>query len=89
MIDAMESPGFAAEANGEATVETYTVAFGREGEPEQGIVIGRLAGGARFIANTPPDAGLMWAMTREEFIGRRGRVSLDSGTQRNLFEVTA
>jgi len=87
-LDEMESPPFVDEAEGDATIETYTVIFNREGEPEQGIVIGRLKGdsGARFFANTPPDRELMLAMTREEFAGRAGRVTADEGTGRNLFE---
>jgi acetyl-CoA C-acetyltransferase len=85
-VDAMESPPFASEAEGAGTVETYTVIFDREGEPEQGIVIGRLDNGAnpRFFANTPPDRDLMLAMTREEFVGTRGRVSIADG--RNVFQ---
>ncbi|HEU4758575.1 MAG TPA: acetyl-CoA acetyltransferase, partial [Dehalococcoidia bacterium] len=33
LIDAMESPAFSAEADGPAVIETYTVAFDREGRP--------------------------------------------------------
>jgi acetyl-CoA C-acetyltransferase len=88
-IEAMDSPPFEEQPEGEAVVETYTVAFDREGEPEQGIVIGRLGAdgdGARFVANTPPDRDLLWGMTREEFVGRRGRARADGGTGRNVFE---
>ena len=91
-LDAMESPRQVATPSGEATVETYSVAFGQEGEPEQAIVIGRLTAdesngsAGRFIANTPPDPGLMWAMTREEFVGSNGVVAHDAASQRNLFE---
>lgn len=83
----MESPPFVAQADGEATVETYTVIFNRDGEPEQGIVIGQLDGDSspRFFANTPPDRELMLAMTREEFVGARGRVRTEDG--RNVFEA--
>jgi acetyl-CoA C-acetyltransferase len=93
-VDAMESPPFVEQADGDATVETYTVIFNRDGHPEQGIVIGRLtsvaqgpspADAPRFFANTPPDRDLMLAMTREEFVGRRGRVRAGDG--RNLFEA--
>jgi acetyl-CoA C-acetyltransferase len=94
-VDAMESPPFVDQADGDATVETYTVIFNREGEPEQGIVIGRLDNGSgsrpdgrpsgRFFANTPPDRELMLAMTREEFVGRPGRVRTEDG--RNVFEA--
>ena len=41
--------------------------------------------GARFIANTPVDADLMRAMTREEFVGASGRVSHDAESGRNVF----
>jgi acetyl-CoA C-acetyltransferase len=86
-VDAMDSPPFVEQAEGDAIVETYTVIFNRDGEPEQGIVIGRLDNGAssRFFANTPPDRELMLAMTRDEFVGRRGRVRLEDG--RNVFEA--
>jgi len=85
-VDAMESPPFVEPAEGEATIETYTVVFNRDGEPEQGIVIGRLDNGSgeRFFANTPPNRDLMLAMTREEFVGRLGSVRTEDG--RNVFE---
>ena len=86
-VEAMESPAFTAEANGAATIETYTVAFGRDGEPEMGIVIGRDSEGKRFFANTPADRELLWSMTKEEFVGRPGRVEAteDGGVARNVF----
>jgi acetyl-CoA C-acetyltransferase len=72
-VDAQPHPQLVAQPSGAATVETYTVIFDREGAPELGIVIGRDAEDRRFIANTPPDRGLMESMTRREFIGTRGR----------------
>ena len=86
-VDAMDSPPFVEQAEGDATVETYTVIFNRDGEPEQGIVIGRLGNGARsrFFANTPPKREPMLAMTRDEFVGRRGQVRSEGG--RNVFRA--
>jgi acetyl-CoA C-acetyltransferase len=86
-VDAMESPETTAEASGPATIETYTVCFGRDGEPEMAIVIGRDGGNRRFFANTPPDKDLLWSMTREEFVGRPGNVSQRDvdGVKRNVF----
>jgi len=85
----MESPPTVERAEGPASVESYTVLFSREGEPEQGIVIGRLGGGekpgARFIANTPPDSDLLWSMTGEEFVGTSGRVSQEAESGRSIF----
>jgi acetyl-CoA C-acetyltransferase len=88
-LEAMESPPTVERAEGPASVESYTVQFDRDGEPEQGIVIGRLGNGekpgARFIANTPPDSDLLAAMTRQEFIGTSGRVRQDTESGRNVF----
>ncbi len=86
-VDAMESPCFEEQPSGPAAIETYTVAFDRDGEPQQGIIIGRLGdgSGSRFLANTEIDSELMWQMTREEFVGRRGMVSPDPATGRNVF----
>ncbi len=86
-VDAMESPLFVEAAEGPAVVETYTVAFDRDGRPEQGIVIGRLEQDtrARFFANTEPDPDLLWSMCRQEFVGHRGRVSHDAATGKNAF----
>jgi acetyl-CoA C-acetyltransferase len=71
-------------ANGDATVETYTVLFRRDGAPERGIVIGRTDAGARFIANTPDDRALLERFVAVENVGRRGRVSHRDGN--NCFE---
>ncbi len=30
---------------------------------------------------------LLWQMTREEFVGRRGNVSFDAGTRKNTFHL--
>jgi acetyl-CoA C-acetyltransferase len=90
-VEAMDSPPSIDSAEGAASVESYTVVFDREGEPEQGVIVGRLGDGekpgARFFANTPPDADLMRAMTREEFIGTSGRVEPDAGSERNIFRA--
>ena len=66
-------------ASGTGTVETYTVLYGRDNVPERGVVIGRLASGARFIANTPDDRASLEALAAEEAIGRKGRVSGEDG----------
>jgi acetyl-CoA C-acetyltransferase len=51
-VDAQPTPKVAYEADGPATIETYTVVYGKEG-PSYAIVVGRLdATGERFFANT-------------------------------------
>jgi acetyl-CoA C-acetyltransferase len=71
-------------AEGAGVLETYTVLYDRDGLPQRGIAIGRLEGGERFLANTPPDRDLLEAFAAREEVGRRGRVRHRDG--RNLFE---
>jgi acetyl-CoA C-acetyltransferase len=40
---------------GPATIETYTVLYGRTGEPRFGVVVGRAPDGRRVIGSIPPE----------------------------------
>ena len=74
------------EANGPATIETYTVVFNDERDPRLGIVIGKLDDGRRFLANMPQsDRATLDALLIDEGIGRRGRVARDGAI--NLFHM--
>jgi acetyl-CoA C-acetyltransferase len=73
-----------AERAGAAEVLTYTVLYGRDGGPERGIVIGRVEGGGRFVANTPGDRSLLEDFVAEERVGTRGWVRPENGG--HLFE---
>ncbi|MFQ5479383.1 MAG: acetyl-CoA acetyltransferase [Candidatus Binatia bacterium] len=75
LIDRSKHPVFESRPDGRADVETYTVLFNREGRPEKGIVIGRLADHSRFVANTPDDEELLREFVDAEAVGRRGRVT--------------
>lgn len=66
------------EPNGAGSIETYTVLYARDGTPERGIVLGRLANGRRFLANTPDDHVLLEELASREAVGRRGRVRAGS-----------
>jgi len=79
-IDARKGPEVVREPNGPAEVETYTVFFDRDGTPVRGLVVGRLEGGRRFLAELPSDRALLESMTQEEAIGRRGEVRSEGGT---------
>lgn len=85
LIDAEPHPQFIDAPDGAAAVETYTVLFDRDGAPERGIVIGRLADGARFIANAPDDRRTLEAMTKHEMIGAPGHVAPAIAGQTNIF----
>jgi len=86
-IDALRSPEFIEDPNGAAIIETYTVATGRDGVPNLGIVIGRLGDGSdpmapRFIANTPVDLDLANKMMTKDYMGATGFVSKDQTINR-------
>jgi len=65
-------------ASGPVRVETYTVTFDREGNPERGIVACRTADDSRAWGNID-DADTLASLCAEEGIGRTGTLS-DSGT---------
>jgi acetyl-CoA C-acetyltransferase len=86
-IETLARPKLIAAPNGEATIETYTVTYGRDGAPGRGIIIGRLGAhddpaAPRFLANAPDDADLLSAMTKQDFIGAEGAVVQDGGINR-------
>jgi len=69
---------------GEGRVESYTVVYGRDGQAQLGIVLGRLLEGEqRFIANLAGDPAAMAAFAAGDALGRTGRV--EPGDERNLF----
>lgn len=73
------------EAAGRGIVETYTVNYNRAGQPTGALVIGRDAHSNRFLARVKAEEGVLEQMTREEPIGRSGRIEYDSSTSTNWF----
>jgi acetyl-CoA C-acetyltransferase len=72
-------------ADGPCHVDSYTVLHDRGGEPERGIVVGRLTTGPRFVANVL-DRSELDAFVGEEMVGRPGVVRAGEGV--NLFELS-
>jgi acetyl-CoA C-acetyltransferase len=72
-------------ARGKARVESYTVLYDRDSEPCSATVIGRNEGDNRFIAKIKPEKSVLKQMTREEIIGKQGRVEYDSANAINWF----
>ncbi|MBT7879332.1 MAG: acetyl-CoA acetyltransferase [Gammaproteobacteria bacterium] len=76
--------------NGDATIETYTVLYGRDNKPQQGVVIGRLGElgdpkAERFVAMVDDDSDVLEGMTQEDMIGSKGFVS--RGDELNKFSL--
>ena len=78
---ALSPPELMAEAARRAARDA--VVFERDGSPSRGIVVGRLADGRRFLANTPDDRTLVEALVATEAVGHAGIVSSSGGV--NLF----
>lgn len=73
-LDALPKAPFAQQAEGAATIETYTVMHDKRG-PAYSVLLGRLnATGERFIANTPADAAVLQDLQAREGLGRAGLV---------------
>ena len=73
-------PPLAPDYEGPATIETYTVTYARDGEPLQGVVIGRTPTGGRTMARVPPgDEAAMAMLTGLErsAVGAEGFVRKD------------
>jgi len=81
-VDLVPAALIAREPGGAGVVETYVVAYGRDGAPERGVVLGRLDDGRRFIARLPDDRVLLDALTRSDGIGLGGHVRADGANAR-------
>jgi len=83
------SPTILDDFQGPANVETYTAMFGRDGEPERGVVVVRTDEGSRVLIAVPreqDDTLRSLLDTDSELVGRRGHVERDSvGTLRWRF----
>jgi acetyl-CoA C-acetyltransferase len=75
-VDALPRREGADEYAGGATVETYTVMHGRDGQPEQGLAACLTPGGARTWASTQ-DVATMAAMVADDMVGAPARVGAD------------
>lgn len=86
-LDARPKRKVETKPSGTGTVETYSVAYGKDG-PERGYILGRLdSSGDRFVAMTPDEPAMGPAiladmLTREQ-LGRKVSVSDEGG--RNVF----
>ena len=83
-IDAGPRLAVAADAAGSATIETYTVAYDREG-PKRGIVVARNSEGERIVANTANDATTLAQLIAQDPIGASGNIAVQDGV--NILEL--
>jgi acetyl-CoA C-acetyltransferase len=75
------------QANGNLTIEGYTIAYDRTGMPKQGIVIGTLENNRRTIAfiNVVPD--ILIKLEKQELVGQKFPVYYDINLDRNVINL--
>ena len=78
-VDALPQRAPTSDFEGDATVETYTVVHGRDGEPERAILALLTDSGARAWGTTS-DADSLVGLEDEEGCGRSARVHADGRT---------
>jgi len=88
-INAAALPGPVEKASGLFTVETYTFHFNRNAEPEEGVLIGRLADGQRALAILEADIPTMEQLLATELIGKKGDIYYDEAKRRNFVKLQA
>ncbi|MGZ4518590.1 MAG: hypothetical protein ACXVXN_11870, partial [Mycobacteriaceae bacterium] len=68
-------------ADGEVTIETATVEYGRDNQPALGLLVGRTADGRRMAGQTAPgDTASVRALSLQqnrEVVGRAVRLDVD------------
>lgn len=82
-IDASALPPPVEKAKGALTVEAYVVRHDRNGRPEQGTVVGRLADGRRALAHIQASEEGLYSLEAVELVGRTGAVAYDEQEGRN------
>jgi len=73
-------PALVPDYEGPVTIETFTVLYARDGEPTQGVVVGRTPSGERVMARVPAgDDETMRALTSHDAnaVGAPGHVRVD------------
>ena len=73
-VDALPKRVLCEEPDSEVAIETWTAMHDRDGDPENGIVVGRLDDGRRAIGTTQ-DADLLKVLVTEDLAGRRARIA--------------
>jgi len=94
-LDAHPLPNVLPAHDGEATVAAYCVAHGRDGEPEQGVLVCDVGADARTYANIT-DVDTLRSAEESELVGRMVRLTPtevplaagDGTTTRNLAHLT-
>jgi len=76
-------------ANGQLTVESYTIMYDKLGNPEHVFVIGHLENNRRTLARVKGDPENLLKLEQNNFVGKSFPVYYDSRTDRNIINIDA
>ncbi|MFX1600215.1 MAG: acetyl-CoA acetyltransferase [Promethearchaeota archaeon] len=76
-IDAKSLPEPIEKANGNLTIEAYTIIYDRKSLPEWGVVMGHLESGERTLAFIIADTETLLKLEQQELVGQTFRVTYD------------
>jgi acetyl-CoA C-acetyltransferase len=82
-------PNTIEKANGELTIESYTIIYDRIGNPEHVIVIGHLENNQRTIARVKGKPVNILKLEQNNFVGKSFPVYYDSKIDRNIINIDA
>jgi acetyl-CoA C-acetyltransferase len=75
------------EANGQITIEAYTIYYERDGSPKRGIVLGYLSDGIRTFARIEDEPQRLEELEKQELIGKTFKVQFDNESGVNLISL--
>ncbi|MFX1595118.1 MAG: hypothetical protein ACFFBK_03550 [Promethearchaeota archaeon] len=70
-------------ADGNLTIEAYTIIYDRKGQPEWGVVLGHLESGERTLAFIMADLKTLSTLDQQELVGQKFLVKYDSKLKSN------
>ena len=79
-VDALPAASSARSPTARSRIETWTAMHDRDGQPENGIVVGLLDDGRRALGTTQ-DADALKALVTEDLAGRRARITPDGAVE--------
>ena len=82
--DSNQAPVLNQSANGDARIETYTVLYNRNDQPEKAIIIARMKSGERCLATTDNKDATLEQLLSHEAVGLEGVIR--SSRSKALFE---
>jgi acetyl-CoA C-acetyltransferase len=75
------------QANGQLTIEAYTIPYNRDGKPKKGIFIGHLSNGRRTLAIIGAQPELLLKLERKEYVGLTFPVQYDEKNGFNFINL--